>query len=96
MFLILIDYYVHIDLMVVMLAPKLAAVCLECADDSIVDWLRAKKIEIVPVPFKETMALGCNVVALGEDRVLLPAESKSLKEALRARAASRSTIPSSR
>lgn len=78
-------YYVHIDLMVVMLAPKLAAVCLECTDPGVVDWLRAKKIEIVPVPFQETMALGCNVVALGDDRVLLPAESKSLKESLRAR-----------
>ncbi|MEM7507828.1 MAG: arginine deiminase family protein [Pseudomonadota bacterium] len=78
-------YYVHIDLMVVMLAPKLAAVCIECTDPGIVDWLRAKKIEIVEVPFQETMALGCNVVALGGDRVLLPAASKTLKEKLRAR-----------
>jgi N-dimethylarginine dimethylaminohydrolase len=78
-------YYVHIDLMVVMLAPKLAAVCLECTDPTVVDWLRAKNIEIIPVPFQETMALGCNVVALGEDRVLLPAGSKTLKEALKAR-----------
>lgn len=78
-------YYVHIDLMVVMLAHKLAAVCTDCADPEIVDWLRAKGIEIVEVPFRETMALGCNVVALGEDRVLLPAESKTLKEKLRAR-----------
>ncbi len=78
-------YYVHIDLMVVMLAHKLAAVCLECTDPDVVDWLRAKNIEIIPVPFQETMALGCNVVALGEDRVLLPAGSKTLKEALKAR-----------
>ncbi len=78
-------YYVHIDLMVVMLAPKLAAVCLECTDPGIVDWLKSKQIEIVPVPFQETMALGCNVVALGEDRVMLPAESKTLKAALKAR-----------
>ncbi|MEM7239834.1 MAG: arginine deiminase family protein [Pseudomonadota bacterium] len=78
-------YYVHIDLMVVMLAPKLAAVCLECTDPGIVDWLKSKQIEIVPVPFQETMALGCNVVALGDDRVLLPAGSKSLKAALKAR-----------
>ena len=77
-------YYVHIDLMVVMLAPKLAAVCLDCTDPSVVDWLRAKKIEIVDVPFQETMALGCNVVALGQDRVLLPAASKTLKDKLRA------------
>ncbi|MEM6620045.1 MAG: arginine deiminase family protein [Pseudomonadota bacterium] len=78
-------YYVHIDLMVVMLAPKLAAVCLECTDETVVEWLRSKGIEIVPVPFKDTMALGCNVVALGKDRVLLPAESTALKDMLRAR-----------
>lgn len=78
-------YYVHIDLMVVMLAPKLAAVCIECTDPKVVDWLKAKQIEIIEVPFQETMALGCNVVALGEDRVLLPAASKTLKEKLKAR-----------
>ncbi|KNG94296.1 dimethylarginine dimethylaminohydrolase family protein [Pseudaestuariivita atlantica] len=77
-------YYVHIDLMVVMLAPKLAAVCTDCTDPAIVDWLRAKRIEIVDVPFRETMALGCNVVALGDDRVLLPAGSRTLGQKLRA------------
>lgn len=78
-------YYVHIDLMVVMLAPKLAAVCLECTDPSVVEWLRGKNIEIIPVPFQETMNLGCNVVALGNDRVIVPAEAKTLKEVLKAR-----------
>lgn len=77
-------FYVHIDLMVVMLAPKLAAVCLDCTDPDIVTWLRAKGIEIVDVPFQETIALGCNVVALGDDRVLLPEGSKTLKEKLKA------------
>ena len=77
-------FYVHIDLMVVMLAPKLAAVCLDCTDPEIVDWLKAKRIEIVDVPFQDTLALGCNVVALGNDRVLLPEKSHTLKEKLRA------------
>ncbi|MEL6478792.1 MAG: arginine deiminase family protein [Pseudomonadota bacterium] len=77
-------YYVHIDLMVVMLAPKLAAVCVDCTDPGIVDWLRGKGIEIVEVPFRETMDLGCNVVALGDDRVLLPAASATLKAKLKA------------
>jgi len=77
-------YYVHIDLMVVMLAEKLAAVCVDCTDPAVVDWIRGKGIEIVEVPFRETMDLGCNVVALGEDRVLLPAASHTLKDKLRA------------
>ena len=70
--------------MVVMLAPKLAAVCTDCTDPKVVDWLKGKGIELVTVPFQETMDLGCNVVALGEDRVLLPEASKTLKEKLKA------------
>jgi N-dimethylarginine dimethylaminohydrolase len=77
-------FYVHIDLMVVMLAPKLAAVCLESTDPDVVDWLKARKIEIISVPFQDTLDLGCNVVALGNDRILLPENSKVLKEKARA------------
>ena len=77
-------YYVHIDLMVVMLAEKLAAVCLDCTDPNIVTWLKNKKIKIISVPFQETIELGCNVVALGKDRVLLPEASKTLKANLKA------------
>ena len=78
-------FYVHIDLMVVMIAPKLAAVCLESTDPGVVEWLQDKGIEIIPVPFQDTLALGCNVVSLGDDRVLLPAESRHLKAQLKAR-----------
>lgn len=77
-------FYVHIDLMVVMLAPKLAAVCLESTDEQVVEWLQSKKIEIIAVPFKDTLDLGCNVVALGNDRVLLPRHSTVLKEKVKA------------
>lgn len=77
-------YYVHIDLMVVMIAPKLAAVCLDCTEPGIVDWLKAKKIEIIPVPFRDTMGLGCNVMSMGDDRVIAPIHSRSLIEQLKA------------
>lgn len=78
------EYYVHIDLMVCMLAENLAAVCLDTTDTDIVDWLRSKRIEIVPVSFRDTMGLGCNVMALGNDRVLSSASSKDLNDRLRA------------
>lgn len=78
------EYYVHIDLMVCMLAEKLCAVCLDTTDPEIVDWLRSKKIEIVPVSFRETMTLGCNVVALGNDSVLSTTAAPELNEKLRA------------
>lgn len=78
------EYYVHIDLMVCMLAEKLCAVCLDTTDPEIVDWLKSRNIEIVPVSFRETMGLGCNVVALGDDRILSTAAAPELNARLRA------------
>ncbi len=77
-------FYVHIDLMVCMIAPKCAAVCEETTPDHVLDWLKSKNIELVTVPFKDTMALGCNVMSLGDERVLAPAASKVLIDKLRA------------
>ena len=78
------EHYVHIDLMVCMLAPKLAAVCLDTTDDGVIRWLKEKGIELVPVSYRDTMQLGCNVVALGNDRVLSTAASTELNGRLRA------------
>ncbi len=77
-------FYVHIDLMVCMIAPKCAAVCVETTPDHVLDWLKSKNIELVTVSFKDTMALGCNVMSLGDERVLAPAASKELIGKLRA------------
>ncbi|MCB1385644.1 MAG: dimethylarginine dimethylaminohydrolase family protein [Nitratireductor sp.] len=79
------EYYVHIDLMVVPIAEKLTAVCLACTDPAIVDWLRAKGHEIIDVPFQDTMALGCNMMSLGNDKIIAPSSSTVLIGALRAR-----------
>jgi len=79
------EHYVHIDLMVCMLAHKLAAVCLDTTDDSIITWLKSKKIEIVPVNYRDTMQLGCNVMSLGDGKVISTAQSKDLNARLRAR-----------
>ena len=77
-------FYVHIDLMVCMLTENCAAVCLETTEPDIVDWLRGMNIEIVPATFEETMALGCNVVALGNEKVLSTLAAKDLNQKMRA------------
>jgi len=79
------EYYVHIDLMVVPIANKLTAVCLDCTEPALVDWLKTKGHEIIDVPFKDTVNLGCNFMSLGRDRVIAPQASRSLIEQLRAR-----------
>jgi N-dimethylarginine dimethylaminohydrolase len=78
------EYYVHIDLMVCMIGEKLAAVCLDTTEPDIVDWLKSNGIEIVPVSFRETMGLGCNIVALGDGRVLSSTAAPELNARLRA------------
>ena len=79
------EYYVHIDLMVVPIAPKLTAVCLACTEPGIVDWLKGMGHEIIDVPFQDTMALGCNFMSLGRDRIIAPTSSRTLIDQLRAR-----------
>jgi len=79
------EYYVHIDLMVVPIAEKLTAVCLACTEPAIVDWLKAKGHEIIDVPFQDTMALGCNMMSLGGDKVIAPSSSTTLIENLTSR-----------
>lgn len=77
--------YVHIDVLVCMLAAGLAAVCVEAASSGLLQWLGARRIEIIPVSLESAMELGGNVVALGDDRVLSTIGSKDLNAALRAR-----------
>lgn len=77
-------FYVHIDLMVCMLNENCAAVCLDTTDAEIVNWLRGMQIEIIPATFEETMNLGCNVVALGNDKVLSTAMATDLNGKMRA------------
>lgn len=78
------EYYVHIDLMVVPVAPKLTAVCLACTEPGVVTWLKSKGHEIIDVPFEDTINLGCNFMSLGRDRAIVPRSSRSLIAQLRA------------
>ncbi len=79
------EYYVHIDLMVVPIAEKLTAVCIDCTEPTIIEWLKNKRHEIINVPFRQTMELGCNLMSLGKDRVIVPSSSTNLAKNLKAR-----------
>jgi N-dimethylarginine dimethylaminohydrolase len=77
--------FVHIDVLVAVLAPKLAAVCAELVSAGLVGWLRAKGFEILEVPPDDAFHLGVNAISLGEDRVLTGAGARSLNEQMEAR-----------
>lgn len=77
--------FIHIDVLLAILAPKLAAVCVEVAGQGLLRWLTDAGFEILEVPMSEAFALGVNAISLGDDRALSAEYSKSLNEQLRAR-----------
>jgi N-dimethylarginine dimethylaminohydrolase len=76
--------YVHIDVLMAILAEKLAAVCVDVVSGGLVAWLREKGFDIVPVPEEEAFALGVNAISLGNDRVLSTAGADSINNGARA------------
>jgi len=76
--------FVHIDVLMAVLAPKLAAVCTDLVSGGLVRWLMAKGFEIIEVPPQDAFGLGVNAMALGADRVLTGAGARSLNEQMKA------------
>jgi N-dimethylarginine dimethylaminohydrolase len=76
--------FVHIDVLVSILAPKLAAVCVESASGGLVAWLRGKGFEILEVSTADAFELGVNAISLGDERVISTAGSAKLNEQMRA------------
>ncbi len=76
--------FVHIDVLVSILAPKLAAVCVESASGGLTQWLRARGFEILEVSTADAFELGVNAISLGDERVISTAGSAKLNEQMRA------------
>jgi N-dimethylarginine dimethylaminohydrolase len=78
------SHFVHIDVLVSILAPKLAAVCVEVASTGLVGWLRDAGFEILEVSVADAFGLGVNAMSLGGDRVISTRRSAALNSQLRA------------
>jgi N-dimethylarginine dimethylaminohydrolase len=79
------ERYVHIDVLVAVLAEKLAAVCTEILPAGAVQWLRDKGFDLIEVSAEQAFMLGVNGIALGGERVLSSTGAVELNGALRAR-----------
>jgi N-dimethylarginine dimethylaminohydrolase len=75
--------FVHIDVLLAIVAPKLAAVCVDVISGGLVRWLEAKGFEILEVPAEDAFKLGVNAISLGADRVLTGASATALNEQMR-------------
>jgi len=78
------SHFLHLDVQMNMLAEGLAVVCIEAVEPELVGWLNSRGIRTIPISYADSMQLGSNVVALGSERVLVPAASKNLVAACRA------------
>jgi N-dimethylarginine dimethylaminohydrolase len=76
--------YVHIDVLVGVLAEKLAAVCVEIVSGALADWLGGLGFEMIEVSAEDAFRLGVNAISLGAGRVLSAAGATALNEAMRA------------
>jgi arginine deiminase len=79
------ERYVHIDVLVAVLAEKLAAVCSEVLPAAAVEWLREKGFELIEVSAEQAFTLGVNAISLGGERVISAAGAVDLNAAIRAR-----------
>ncbi len=76
--------FVHMDGLVVPLAPKLLVACLDALEPWLLDDLKSWGFDFVDVPYREARNLGVNLVALGNDKVLSMKGADTLNGKMRA------------
>jgi arginine deiminase len=79
------ERYVHIDVLMAVVAEKLAAVCSEVLPGATVDWLKGKGFDLIEVSEEQAFTLGANAISLGEGRVISAAGAGELNGALHER-----------
>lgn len=79
------EHFLHLDVIFCMLNQDMAIACTDVLDDEFLAWLDACGIKVIPVSYKEAMHhMACNVLALGNDRIISPNHCKRANEAMRA------------
>ena len=76
--------FVHMDGLIVPLAPKLVVACVDAMEEWLLRLLRDRGFDFVEVGYAEAKNLGANLVALGNDKVLSMQGSRQLNEKMRA------------
>lgn len=73
----------HLDMIFSVLAEKLALYGEDGLPASYVSFLRDRGWRLLPLPEEQVMKTGCNVLSLGEGRILSFAENETVNELLR-------------
>jgi N-dimethylarginine dimethylaminohydrolase len=78
------EHFLHLDVLFCMAAPRLAVACIDVLGEAFEEFLAARQIRTIRATYGEVMAMSCNLLALGDDRVISPAHSTRLNAMLRA------------
>jgi N-dimethylarginine dimethylaminohydrolase len=79
------ERFVHIDVLLGVLAKRLLAACADVLAAGFVAWLRSRGFDLIEVSSQDAFELGANAISLGDERVLSAASAASLNGAMRAR-----------
>ena len=78
-------HFLHLDTIFTMVDRGLALGCRDVLDDGFMAEMEYAGIEILPVSYKEARRLACNVVSLGDGRVLTSVDNITVNAQLQAR-----------
>ena len=78
-------HFLHLDTQFCMVDDDLALACVDVLQDDFLTAVTAQGIELVPVTYKEARRLGCNLLALGDRRVISSDSSPRVAHELRRR-----------
>jgi N-dimethylarginine dimethylaminohydrolase len=79
------ERWVHIDVLIGLVAERLVAAAVDALSCGFVNWLRGRGFELIEVAPEDAFTLGANAISLGDGRVLSAAGATGLNDALRAR-----------
>jgi len=78
------EHFLHLDVLFCMANPRLAVACIDVLGEPFETFLNERQIQVIRASYAEVMAMSCNLLALGNDRVISPLHSTRLNAALRA------------
>ena len=77
------EHFLHLDVLFCMATENLAVACVEVFGDDFAAWLAEHDIAVIPATYREAMVMSCNILSVGQNRVVSPAHSTRINAALR-------------
>lgn len=78
------EHFLHLDVLFCMATDRLAVACIDVLGADFAAFLAAHGITVIAASYPEVMAMSCNLLSLGADRVISPAHSVRINAELRA------------